>query len=333
MMARPTTFVSALTPILDRYVDLKQSLGRRFASQVYMLRSLDRFLRDGNYLDLDATAFQGWCRTHEHVASGVRRGRMFAVYNFCLYRRRSEHGCFVPDPKDFPARHQTIIPYIFSATDVTRLLKAAVGLARPTVSPLRPEVTRLAIVLLFTTGIRRGELVKLVLRDYNRQDATLLIRETKFFKSRLLPVNRSIAQELDRYLQARSRRGLSASRETPLMWNAGQGGRPYTGGGLKYTLRQLFRQCEVVTARGCLPRIHDFRHSFAVNALLRWYRLGVDVGTKLPLLATYLGHGQAASTHYYLQFIEPLRTAMSNQFAEHYGALVAPEPPPNRRSR
>ncbi len=333
MMARPPAFSSSLAPALNRYVDLKQALGRRFSSQVYMLRSMDRFLQAGNYSDLDASAFQAWCGTHEHVASGVRRGRMFTIYNFCLYRRRTEPRCFVPDPNAFPVRHQPLIPYIFSETDVARLLKAAADLERPTVSPLRPEVTRLAIVLLFTTGIRRGELVKLTLGDYNRQDATLLIRETKFFKSRQLPVNRSIAQEIDRYFQARSRKGLSSSPDTPLIWNAGQGGRPYTGGGLKYTLRQLFRQCQVVTARGSFPRIHDFRHSFAVNALLRWYRMGADVGTKLPLLATYLGHGQAASTHYYLQFIEPLRTAMSNRFAEHYGPLVAPEPAPNGRLR
>jgi integrase/recombinase XerD len=78
--------------------------------------------------------------------------------------------------------------------------------------------------------------------------------------------------------------------------------------------------------KGKLPRIHDFRHAFAVNALLRWYRMGVDVDTKLPLLATYLGHGSAVSTHHYLHFIEPLRTAASKRFANHYGQLVAPLP-------
>ena len=80
-----------------------------------------------------------------------------------------------------------------------------------------------------------------------------------------------------------------------------------------------------------LPRIQDLRHSFAVNALLRWYRAGADVEAKLPLLATYLGHGSVVSTHHYLHFIEPLRTAASKRFAAHYGELVSPLPQPARR--
>jgi integrase/recombinase XerD len=89
-------------------------------------------------------------------------------------------------------------------------------------------------------------------------------------------------------------------------------------------MQSLFKQCSITNAKGRAPRIHDYRHSFAVNALLRWYRAGADVEVKLPLLATYLGHGSALSTHHYLHFIEPLRKAASERFADHYGQLVAP---------
>ena len=89
-------------------------------------------------------------------------------------------------------------------------------------------------------------------------------------------------------------------------------------------LSPLLQKCGIATTKGKLPRIHDLRHSFAVNALLRWYRAGADVEVKLPLLATYLGHGSAVSTHYYLHFIEPLRTGASERFAKHYGALISP---------
>ena len=77
--------------------------------------------------------------------------------------------------------------------------------------------------------------------------------------------------------------------------------------------------------------MRHLRHGFAVNALLRWYRAGADVEAKLPLLATYLGHGSAVSTHYYLHFIEPLRTASSERFAKHFGALVSSPTPLSRR--
>jgi integrase len=101
---------------------------------------------------------------------------------------------------------------------------------------------------------------------------------------------------------------------------------------LRRVLQPLLQECDIVTPKGKLPRIHDFRHSFAVNTLLRWYRTGVDVEAKLPLLATYLGHGSALSTHYYLHFIEPLRSAASERFANRYGELVSP-PPTARRCR
>jgi integrase/recombinase XerD len=319
-------FSSRLAPIFSRYVDLKRALGRRFDLPCRTLQSLDRFLHDqsAKYSDLNAAAFQAWCHTYEHVSSGVRRVRMLNVCSFCLYRRRTEPQCFVPDRSSFPTYHQPIRPYIFSEAEVAKLLDAASGLERYPSSPVRPEVIRLAIALLFTTGIRRGELLALRLADYTQQESTLHIRATKFYKSRLLPINDSIADEIDRCLRARIRRKLPVSSDTAFIWNASWGGGAYSGPGLQHCFRLLLQKCNIVTSRGKFPRIHDARHSFAVNALLRWYRTDADVEAKLPLLATYLGHGSPASTHYYLHFIEPLRTAASERFANHYGELVSP---------
>jgi integrase len=261
-------FSSRLAPSFARYVDLKRALGRRFDLPARTLQSLDRFLCDqsAKYSDLNAAAFQAWCHTHEHVTSGVRRVRMLEVRSFCLYRRRTEPKCFVPDPSFFPPYHQRLKPYIFSAAEVGKLLSAAAHLARNPASPLRPELTRLAIVLLFTTGMRRGELLKLTLGDYDRQEATLHIRETKFYKSRLLPINGDIADEIERYLRVRARRRLPVSADTPLMWNATRGGRAYTGTGLRHCVQPLLEHCGITTTTGKLPRIQDLRHSFAVNA-------------------------------------------------------------------
>ncbi|HKN36467.1 MAG TPA: tyrosine-type recombinase/integrase [Terriglobales bacterium] len=335
MTGTAAVFSSRLAPLLTQYVDLKRALGQRFDNPTRTLQSLDRFLQDRatKHPDLNAAAFQAWCQTQEHLASGERRVRMQQVYNFCLYRRRTEPHCFVPDPAWFPKPHQRLQPYIFSEQEVAKLLRAPSGLKRVPSSPLRPEVIRLVIVLLFTTGIRRGELLRLTLGDYNCRDLTLLIRESKFHKSRLLPLNDDIAEEMDRYLRARAQRKLPISPETALISNANKGGRAYSGRYLQLCLRSLLQQCSIFTPQGKLPRIHDARHSFAVNALLRWYREGADVGAKLPLLATYMGHVSVVSTHYYLHWIEPLRTAASERFARHYGDLVVPVPGQKGRQR
>jgi integrase/recombinase XerD len=110
-MTRGTAaFSSLLAPILARYVDLKHTLGRSFDHPTRTLASLDRFLHKHakQYPDLSAAAFQAWCQTREHMASGVRRSRMQEVYNFCLYRRRTEPHCFVPDRALFPQPHQRL---------------------------------------------------------------------------------------------------------------------------------------------------------------------------------------------------------------------------------
>jgi integrase/recombinase XerD len=169
-------------------------------------------------------------------------------------------------------------------------------------------------------------LLHLTLGDYNPQDATLLIRETKFYKSRLLALNSDIVGEVERYLRARIQRKLPICSNTSLIGNSLKGGQAYCGTTLGRCLGPLLRQCFIFTPKRRLPRIHDFRHSFAVNALLRWYREGAEVEAKLPLLATYMGHASVVSTHYYLHWIEPLRKAASERFALHYGELIVPVP-------
>ena len=172
----------------------------------------------------------------------------------------------------FPSYHQRLKPYIFSEAEVAKLLRAAAGLERKPVSPLRPEVIRLAIVLLFTTGIRRGELLSLTLGDYNRGNRLCTfarrssINRVCFRSMAALPM-RSIA-----ICALEPSRNFPFPPDTALIWNASWGGRAYSGTSLRLCLRPLLQKCGIVTPKGKLPRIHDFRHSFAVNALLRWYR-------------------------------------------------------------
>jgi len=136
-----------------------------------------------------------------------------------------------------------------------------------------------------------------------------------------------------RIFQPEARLKLPSSPSTPLVWNATRVGRAYAGTGISYCIKPLLHQCSIRAANGLTPRIHDFRHSFAVNALLRWYHAGADADAKLPLLATYLGHGCAISTHRYLHFIEPMRAAASERFAKLYGSLIVPPTSKKGRSR
>ena len=317
-----TPFSSVLSATIRSYLTLKRALGRQYAVEEWVLAHLDRFLAVRR-VDLVAETFAAWCLTLQHLASGTRRARMRVVRNLCLYRRRNERGCFVPDERLFPPVHQAIRPHIFTDSQILRLLAAARTLARPPLSPLCPENMRLAIVLLSTTGLRRGELTRLTVGDYDPPQRTLAIRESKFYKSRLVPVSADTAREVEHLIGIRGRRRLPTGEDSPLLWHRSpHTGGGYSGGGLGGAMRALFRRAGIRTATGRLPRTHDFRHGFAVNALLRWYHAGLDVQAKLPFLAAYMGHVSILSTAYYLQFVEPLASVASARFADHCGTLI-----------
>jgi integrase len=179
---------------------------------------------------------------------------------------------------------------------------------------------------LYTAGLRRGELTRLQVGDYDRETQVVLVRVSKFHKSRLVPLSSDAATEIDTYLERRRRGGFPVDPDTPLLWHRTRPGTSYTGGGLAQGLRHLFRQAGVAGPRGRGARVHDMRHTFAVHALSRWYRAGLDVQSKLPALAAYLGHVSIVSTALYLHFVEPVPSAASARFATRYGRLITVRP-------
>jgi integrase/recombinase XerD len=313
------TWRSRLGRQIAGYVALKKALGRRFRDETYVFVQFDRFLAKRRAPALTPGLFAAWVRTFAHVSPTVRRTRMRIVRNFCLYLRRTDRTCFVPDPSGFPAPHVLRRPHIFTREQIVKLLRVATKLPARSTSLLRAQVFRLAIVLLYTAGLRRGELVRLVMSDYDPAERTLLVRASKFHKSRLVALSRSAADEMERYLRARRR--LPHHADAPLLVSNHHGPRAYSGGSFGLAMRSLFRVADTRASDGRLPRVHDLRHTFAVHALLRWYRQGVDVQTKLPALAIAMGHVSVASTAYYLALLTPVAAEASGRFERHCRCL------------
>ena len=311
---------SALGPVIASYLELHRALGRTFRNEDNILAGLDRFLAVRGTEALTATEFDAWTRTLAHLSATVRRNHLRVVRNLCLYQRRTAPDCFVPDPRGFPARSAPQRPFIFSEVQILALLREADRLSPATVSPLRPAVYRLALVLLWTTGLRRRELVRLAIGDYDECQRTLLVRASKFFKSRHVPLSDSAVVEVERYLK--QRRLLPYAPDAPLLANGHGDRQAYCAAGLAQGLRKLFRAAGIQTDSGDLPRTHDLRHSYAHHVLLGWYRAGRDPRAGLPRLAAAMGHASVASTAIYLRCLEPVAEAASERFARHAAAVL-----------
>ena len=324
-MKEPEAFTSSIGPLITRYLAMKRALGRRAVTMAYTLRYIDRFLTSCGAADLTRETFATWSESMTSLQLNTRLARLRAVYHLCLFRQREHPASFVPDPTQFPPTGPRPWPYIFSEAEIVRLLTTVESLAPHKGSPLHCEVARVGIVILYTTGLRRGELVRLTLSDYKQVDRVLHVRRSKFDKSRLVPLSVDTTQELDRYLAARRQAGAPRDGDAPLLvHNHGARFRGYTGTAFGRLLRKVILAAGIRTPQGRAPRVHDLRFTFAVRALLRWYHSGVDVQARLPALATYLGHSSVVSTQYYLTFLQATAELANERFHTHSAAWLFP---------
>ncbi len=308
---------------IEAYLAHQRALGRGYAVEERVLYSLRDFLAQAHAADLDQSRFEGWCNLHRQLTANVRRSRRRIVRNFCLYRRRNEPDCFVPDLGSFPRPQPYCTPILVEPEQIGRMLALATRLTPTPGSPLRPAVMRMAIVLLYTAGLRRGELLRLTLQDVEPRTGVLRVHESKFHKSRLIPLSPDALAELHHSLRQRLTPPFDARPASPLLCNFARGrSGPYTGTGLSEGIHALFDAAGVYGSDGRRPRIHDLRHSFALQALIRWYREGVDVQSRLPHLALYMGHVSIVSTAYYLHWVPSLAALASERFERSFGHLL-----------
>ena len=167
---------------------------------------------------------------------------MRVVRNLCLYRRRSEPGCFVPDERLFPPVHQAIRPHIFTDSQILQLLAAARMLARTSIRRSVPRICASRSWCCPPPGCAAESWTRLTVGDYDPLQRTLAIRESKFHKSRLVPVSADTAREIEHLIAVRGRRRLPTEADSPLLWHRSPRTGGYSGGGLSCAVRALFRR-------------------------------------------------------------------------------------------
>lgn len=293
-------FRGPLAVRFDEFATLMRATGGRHISLLLNLRRLDHFLATSfpEATTLTKVILIAWFASFDHLQPTSQSRYRTATFQVCKFLRRRD--LTTSSIEDFlPLRcPRSFRPYIFSNEEIVRLITAARELPARSADPMRPHSAELVITLLYTAGLRIGEVVRLQVRDYDANNGTLVIRETKFAKTRLVPVSISARRIIDGYLERRRELGLSCLPSDPLRC-CPNNHLPCLGT-VQNRLADLMRKCAIKPARGRGPRVHDIRHTFAVERVRQWYREGKDVNALLPHLVTYLGHRNLESTQRYL---------------------------------
>ena len=288
--------MSPLRQALSDYVRIRRALG-------YKLERAEKLL--AQYLDhLDGLEEErvtianavGWATLPAAASGHWWAYRMSIVRGFASYLHALDPAHHEVPPADLlPNRAHRAIPYLYSQEEIVAVM-AATGSLR---SPLRQATYRTLIGLLSVTGMRVGEAIRLDRSDVDLGHGVLAVRQTKFGKTRELPLHASTVDALRAYLRLRDRLCRAPASDALLISPAGTR-LLYTN--VSHTFLDLVERAGLPRGpANCRPRLHDLRHTFAVRTLLDWYRAGVEVGPQLPLLSTYLGHVHPKDTYWYLQ--------------------------------
>jgi site-specific recombinase XerD len=298
--------MNTLGGALAEYVATARALGTKLRWPASILRRFIEFLECEGAEFITTELALRWATKPTGVQTATWARRLGIVRGFARWLHATDSRTEVPAQGLLPARHRRKPPHIYSDQEVVHLMAAATHLSSP--RGLRSKTYATLIGLLAATGLRPGEALALDEPDVDLHNAILAVRETKFGKSRFVPVEESVATALAHY--AGRRNAVCSGRKTRAFFVTERGGR-LVACAARRTFAKLSRAIGLRAplegrriGRG--PRLQDLRHTFATRRLLEWYRAGLDVGRLMPGLATYLGHGSVHDTYWYIQAVPEL---------------------------
>ena len=299
--------MTPLTQAVEDYLELRRGLGFKLREYGECLHEFVSFLteRGAGHITCTLAVEYSCSRKYEKPISWARR--LIIIRGFAQHRQATDPATEVPHRRLLPFRSKRAGPYLYTHDEIARLLQSALTMVSP--HPLRQRTHYCLLGLLAVTGMRLGEALSLWPEDVDLDQGIITVRRTKFDKNRLVPLHPSTCVVLRDYARLRDETHARRRRVVPFFFAAIHGTR-LTNSGVNMVFRDLSRQIGLrKPGGGPGPRLHDFRHRFAVETLLCWYRSGEDVTRRMPILSTYLGHGNVSGTYWYLTNTPELMSA------------------------
>lgn len=294
--------MSPLLKAVEDYLSLRRRLGYRLKDPGTHLHDFVSFLARHRASHVTTDLALRWAMQPTHAQPAHWAGRLRSVRLFALHHSASDPRTEIPPLGLLPYRARRKQPHIYSDTEIRRLMAATGNLHSET--GLRPWTYSTLLGLLAVTGLRISEALGLNRDDVDLRQGVLTIRSTKFNKTRLVPVHATTRDALHDYARRRDR--TYPRPKTPSFFVSEWATR------LEHSCvsRTFYKLSRWVGLRGPTdhhgPRLHDFRHRFVIRTVLRWYREGVEVDPRMPVLSTYVGHRHVSDTYWYLSSVPEL---------------------------
>jgi integrase len=312
--------MKSLQDHLSEYVAARRALGTRLEEPAQTLRRFVEFLARKKARFITIQLALEWSQQSPGVQRATWARKLSMVRQFARWMSVLEPRHQVPPRRLLDVRHRRSKPHIYSDEEIARLMAAAARLKSP--QGMKALNLETLIGLLAATGLRPGEAAALEIGDVDLQAAVLLIRESKFGKSRQVPIHPSTVAALKRYARERDRifRHPGSS-----FFFVSERGTALDLGTVRRWLCKISRACGLRKKAeghrcGRGPRLQDLRHTFATKRLVEWYRAGRNVAVQMPKLATYLGHSSVGCTYWYIQAVpELLELATEFQLTSRQG--------------
>ena len=307
-----------LTQAVKDYLSLRRSLGFKLEKHERHLRELLSFLKKKRAKRISNRLALEFATRHQHHRPAEWAIRLSVVRGFACYRSGDDPATQIPSLGSLPFRSRRARPYLYSAREIQKLLQAAQDM--PATYSLKPWTYYCLFGLLAVTGVRISEALNLQGKDVDWSEGVLTIRRTKFGKTRLIPLHPSTLRVLSAYAKRRDR--FFGTKTVSHFFVSSRGtrlDRAYVSRIFRKLSRQIGLRAACATHG---PRLHDFRHRFAVQTLVRWYRQGKDVERHLPILSTYLGHVRVSDTYWYITCTPELRGVVGQRMEKRWGGVL-----------
>lgn len=303
---------------VNRYIVWKRGLGYSQKTEAGELVRFARFADSNSHQGpLTTGLILEWIHKSEHNSRLYQAKKLELMRCFAKFEAAFDPGTQIPPKGLFGHAHIRIQPYIYSRKEILLLMEQAAKLSSG--KGLRPRSIRTIIGLLASTGLRVCEALKLKSTDIDYDNKLIYIRETKFHKSRIIPVHNSTLRALQEYTVFRDTYHRSPQSSCFFLSEKGKS-LPYST--LCWNFKQI-RWC-LLTGKTWTrrpPRLYDLRHTFACSRLLTWYRDGIDINKVIPSLSTYLGHIKLSDTYWYLTGIPELFSVVGERFEKFVSGI------------